>query len=510
MADSTKVGPDTLETVTENGVTIEFKKCRKQAEQLRHFNPKLNIVREAVLATLRLDSVDKPLLCLDAFAASGIAGLQWKKHLGNKVHIVLATRDVEPVKTSCKLNSVEHSDWLLAASHVTGEWPAVGQKENEVHICPYQAGVILHQEAFNFIFLQANHSTTLYTDSVFSNIRHNGMVCFLSPNISSQCFRSPQLIQRQYQAYVQKTEYVKEMAARVVIADIARAAARHQKGVEVLLTLLIEDHFLIIVRAAKHNQSAVSSAESCRPVLHCLMCEERVVCLDAHSPVENPYNMLPCDCKEKHPGKTAVILGPLWTGDIFSVSYIERLLASERQKNSKNKLYILLHSLLSEAVCRREGEDAVNISENVLTQRSKDRSNSWKEFKDSSCGEPVQKKPKTENGGKSEENSQESVESGDKITSTESMMDKSNQDTKNGAHQEKNGEKTHHSIPIFYYDLKNKKFSGFPKLERLVTILRAGGHQASRTHFEHQAIRTSANIQQLQQVVHKMSCKNDN
>lgn len=30
------------------------------------------------------------------------------------------------------------------------------------------------------------------------------------------------------------------------------------------------------------------------------------------SVVENPYQQLPCDCHSSMPGKTAVVLGPLW------------------------------------------------------------------------------------------------------------------------------------------------------------------------------------------------------
>ena len=71
-------------------------------------------------------------------------------------------------------------------------------------------------------YIHCHQSTTLYTDSVFSNIRHNGVACFLCVNITSQCFRSPKLMQRQYQANVKKTEYVSELAMRVMILDIAR------------------------------------------------------------------------------------------------------------------------------------------------------------------------------------------------------------------------------------------------------------------------------------------------
>lgn len=81
----------------------------------------------------------------------GIAGLQWKKQLGDIVHVVLAEKESDDVKESCSFNNIDAQDWELDPKHEVGEWPAVVQGVSQVHVCPYSAQTALHQEAFNFV-----------------------------------------------------------------------------------------------------------------------------------------------------------------------------------------------------------------------------------------------------------------------------------------------------------------------------------------------------------------------
>ena len=75
-----------------------------------------------------------------------------------------------------------------------------------------------------FRYIQPNGTTSCYLDSLFTHLRHDGVACLVSPDISSQCVRSAPLIQRQYHAHVIKTDYLREMAARIVIGAAARYA----------------------------------------------------------------------------------------------------------------------------------------------------------------------------------------------------------------------------------------------------------------------------------------------
>ncbi|KAL4224069.1 TRMT1-like protein [Mactra antiquata] len=482
------------EVVCENDVKIEIPRSKKHGELMKYHNPKLAVLREAVLQSLIIESsdCDTPLVCLDASTGSGVAGLQWKKKCDKTVHVVTACTETDRVKTNCKLSGVKCAEWYLDPSHVTGQLPEINESKDEILVSPFHPNVVLRQEAFNFMLIHSNTSVALYTDSVFSNIRQNGVVCFLCPNIASQCFRSPNLILRQFGSHVQKTEYVKELAVRVVIADMARAAARYQKGIEVLYTMCLEDHFLIVIRAIKNHQQAVESMEKCRKILHCLFCEERVMYPSMSSPIEDPYSLIPCDCKKSNPGKTAVILGPMWTGNLYNVKYLHRLLKKVNDNNPKNKLCTLIQTMSTEAECRCE-----SILSNVSCVNKNGKCKFCEQTSHSKNGEPLEKRPKLDNDLKANEEPNDNYVTERCLCKEKCMKQKDSDEVLTNT-------EVIQDMPLFYYDLQKKKYSGFPKLDRVITILRASGYRASRTHFEHQAIRTNANLQQLHKVLVKV------
>jgi len=65
-------------------------------------------------------------------------------------------------------------------------------------------------------------STAPYLDAAFKNIRNNGIIVLTSTDIASLLTRNPNTVLRNYGAQVIKTEYVKELAVRTVLAGVAR------------------------------------------------------------------------------------------------------------------------------------------------------------------------------------------------------------------------------------------------------------------------------------------------
>ncbi|XP_052799869.1 TRMT1-like protein [Mya arenaria] len=499
-------------------------------------------LRELVLATLSMEvkrNEEKMLICLDAPSLNGEVGINWKKKFGSAVHIIMADKDdVKTLKQSCQSKSIQASDWLLEADHVPGIWPITEQKEIEVFVTPAPIQAVLHREAFSFMYLHPNQGVGLYTGSVFANLRHNGTVCFQSSDLASQCVRSPLLIQRQYQAYVQKTEYCREMALRVFIGDIARCAARYQRGIQVLYILDVRDYFLVVVRAIKSNQSALKCLDQCGHVLHCLMCQDRIPMPNTHSPVEEPYKLLSCRCKEKNPGKTGVLLGPMWLGNLVDTDYLENLL-KECKKNNLSPTYMnVLNTVLVEARCDRR-----DMQGGALQPREKtdDRTDETKNGKGETVnteqcgGNRLTSVPsdsaglQTDADGKSDQVAQRKAGEGDSVKTGSnvgcvnveklSVGDEGKASDEGPVRKKRKldeaakdscGMKQHSDMPLFYYDLQKKRFSGFPKLEKVVILLREHGFRASRTHFETQAVRTDATSGQVIEVLqHTMERKQD-
>lgn len=60
------------------------------------------------------------------------------------------------------------------------------------------------------------------------------------------------------------------------LCKLSRAAARCNKGIEVLLAVALEHFVLVVVRVLRGPTQADESAKKLRKLVHCQWCEERV------------------------------------------------------------------------------------------------------------------------------------------------------------------------------------------------------------------------------------------
>lgn len=61
-----------------------------------------------------------------------------------------------------------------------------------------------------------------YLDAAFRNVRNLGIVSVTSTDTGSLYSKSPNVTLRHYGCHIVRTEYYKELAARMVVATIAR------------------------------------------------------------------------------------------------------------------------------------------------------------------------------------------------------------------------------------------------------------------------------------------------
>lgn len=245
-----------------------------------YFNPKMKLNRQLIFCTLAaLAEERKPLECLDAFGATGIMGLQWAKHLGNAVKVTindLNENSVTLIQENCHLNKLkvvvdskekEESDDILEE----GE-----ENLGNIKVTKMDANVLMHLRSFDFIHLDPFGTSVNYLDSAFRNIRNLGIVSVTSTDISSLYAKAQHVARRHYGCNIVRTEYYKELAARIVVAAVARAAARCNKGIEVLFAVALEHFVLVVVRVLRGPTSADETAKKIQYLIHCQWCEERI------------------------------------------------------------------------------------------------------------------------------------------------------------------------------------------------------------------------------------------
>ncbi|NWI37913.1 TRM1L protein, partial [Picathartes gymnocephalus] len=439
-----------------------------------YFNPKMKLNRQLIFCALAVLAEErKPIECLDAFGATGIMGLQWAKHLRSSVKVTINDcneNSVTMIKENCHLNKMKVK--LNIREEDNDETGEDGENSDTIEVTKMDANVIMHLRSYDFIHLDPFGTSVNYLDSAFRNVRNLGIVSLTSTDISSLYAKAQHVALRHYGCNIVRTEYYKELAARTVIAAVTRAAARCNKGIEVLLAVALEHFVLVVVRVLRGPTPADDSAKKVRYLIHCQWCEERVFQKEGNMMEENPYQQLPCDCHGSMPGKTAVLLGPLWSGALFNTGFLRRMLL-EAVQYGLDEAQPLLKTLVCEAEC--------TTLKHFSTHSPGD------ENKQEECGVYI----KTPN------------------TSAESYLvhgKRKSEEVLRGAAKRQRAE---HSAehPPFYYNIHRHSIKGMnmPKLNKFLNYLSEAGYRVSRTHFDPMGVRTNAPLAQFKTVLMKYS-----
>ncbi|XP_064606008.1 TRMT1-like protein [Liolophura sinensis] len=537
------------EYLEENGVTIHVKDGYTTPEKAKpFFNPRMKTCRELVLATLgafiKECGHQSPVNCLDAFGASGVAGMQWKTRFGKFCHVTITERDeicVQSIMGNSISNGFVPKPFILEFTRIPG-LPFEPQERNEICVKQCDVSVMLHMEAFDFIHLDPFGCPVKYLTAAFTNMRNNGLICVVATDLGSLLAKNANVAFRNYAANVVKTEYVQEAGARVLIAAAVRAAAQCSKGVEVLYAVN-KDHFLIVgLRVRRGAVSADSCVQSVCSVVHCQICGERVSFPPSQHLTDNPYDALPCCCHKDTAGRTAVLIGPLWCGSLFDATFVEKMFREAVSENLSKAVVTLLSTLLLEAVCpnsvsehlkvlqhieeilkaSRQGESEIipmvatdgatqsSLNAMAAVQRTENRRESvtLQSGKRQSCvklsGTNAASCCQTECNSTSHKTD---LEDDPKVTDR-------TDDTINAPKRAKlcdtgtetlvpNLDLAAIPCPMFYYDLHKKKLPGLnlPKTSKVISVLQTSGFKASRTHFCTTAVRTNANLTQILQLL---------
>ncbi|KAM4739665.1 TRMT1-like protein isoform 3-T3 [Anableps anableps] len=437
-----------------------------------YFNRKMKTNRQLVFCSLAVLAEERnPLECLDAFGATGIMGLQWAKHLRNTVRVTITDISdtcVKMIKENCELNNIRVDGGSRGPREKAG-CESESAPVATVEVAKMDANVIMHLRPFDYIHLDPFGTAVNYLDAAFRNVRNLGIISVTSTDTGSLYAKSPNVTLRHYGCHIVRTEYYKELAARMVVATVARAAARCNKGIEVLLAVALEHFVLVVVRVLRGPTQADESAKKLRKLVHCQWCEERVF-LKLGNMVDDT---LPCNCHGSLPGKTAVQLGPLWSGPLFNTGFLRRMLSAAVQ-HSMDDIQPLVKTLICESEC---------TTLKSLVHGSSALSNQVE------CGVVIKTLQSGEDGGLADQSGKR----------------KSGEESGNVVKKLKPDASLEH--PPFYYSIHRHSIRGMnmPKLNKFLQYLTEAGFRVSRTHFDPTGVRTDATLQQFKSVLTKYS-----
>ncbi|KAM3619627.1 uncharacterized protein V6R79_011039 [Siganus canaliculatus] len=439
-----------------------------------YFNRKMKTNRQLVFCSLAVLAEERnPLECLDAFGATGIMGLQWAKHLRSAVKVTITDINdtcVKMIKENCELNHIRVEGNSRVSRGPDGASSEVkGTAIATVEVAKMDANVIMHLRSFDYIHLDPYGTAVNYLDAAFRNVRNLGIISVTSTDTGSLYAKSPNVTLRHYGCHIVRTEYYKELAARMVVATVARAAARCNKGIEVLLAVALEHFVLVVVRVLRGPTQADESAKKLRKLVHCQWCEERVF-LKQSNMVDDT---LPCNCHGSLPGKTAVQLGPLWCGGLFNTGFLRKMLSAAVQ-HSMDDIQPLVKTLICESECTTL-KSLVHWPSALTNQVE--------------CGVVIKTLQSGEEAGPADQSGKRKTgeESGNVLKKLKSEVSLEH--------------------PPFYYSIHRHSIRGMnmPKLNKFLQYLTEAGFKVSRTHFDPTGVRTDATLEQFKSVLTKYS-----
>ncbi|XP_063282261.1 TRMT1-like protein isoform X2 [Pelobates fuscus] len=435
------------------------------------FNPKMKINRQLIFCALAVLVEERsPLECLDAFGSTGVMGLQWAKHLGTSVKVTIndiSEQSVAMIRENCALNKMKV---LEKKGEEESELLEEGEEYvRSVEVTQVDANVLMHLRSFDFIHLDPFGTSVNYLDAAFRNVRNMGIISVTSTDTGSLYAKSLHVAKRHYGCNIIRTEYFKELAARIVICSIARAAARCNKGIEVLLSVALEHFVLVVVRVVRGPTQADESIKKINMLIHCHWCEERIFQKEGNMVEENSYKQLPCDCHKSMPGRSAVNLGPMWSGSLFNTGFLRRMLFESVQHGAED-IQPLLKTLICEAECTTLKQFSINSNPS-----SQEESGVFIKVEDTREGSANPGKRKL--------------------------------DLNQIATKRFKSETTRNEHPPFYYSIHRHTIGGLniPKLNRILQYLSEAGFLVSRTHFDPTGIRTDAPLATLTSILKKNS-----
>ena len=398
----------------------------------------------------------------DAIQDFGLAGMQWYKYLNKKINIVINIP--KQLEVELCANLVKNSPSYCSEDvKVVSEIP-------QAH---------LHKNKYSFVYVEVCGSAIVYFDSAMNSIKHGGLICVTSTDVAILQNKSPDTVRRLYEAKLWKTEYSKELGVRVILANLARAAARWCKGIKVELCVGLEHGFTVVCRVFRGSRFGEKSMTKLEVIAHCQLCQARAFIPDSLY-FQDVTSLNLCNCSNNGIKAPILQLGPAWNGTLYDQDFLFDIYNEMKHLELNSEYVKLIEQLILESACCK----SVQL-ESELVLKIKKHSEEMQE--DSAIPSP--KKVKLELT-----NTLDPVSTPTSPLSNSCLMDS----FCNGLVS---------SATAFYFDFQNHSVKGCnpPTLASVISTLRTAGYSASRSHFGPRCVRTTANLQEFKNILTQIS-----
>lgn len=252
------------------------------------FNPVMEFSRDVSILVLRGFAPEKRTKLLDGLAGTGARGVR----ICNEV-----TGDLEIVINDHNPKAFELIEKNIALNELTN-CGARNQKMN----------TLLSQEDFDYVDIDPFGSPVQFIDSSLQAIRNTGMIALTATDTAPLCGTYPKTCLRRYGAKSIKTEYSKEIGARILAGHCVRLGAKYDIALKPILVFFIDHYIRAHFEVKKGAKRADSALQNVGYLVHNHKTKERLVTKEIPEKIGE-----------------AQLAGPLWIGNLHEKKVLKNM-----------------------------------------------------------------------------------------------------------------------------------------------------------------------------------------
>ncbi len=271
------------------------------------YNPAMELNRDVSIAMVQWllsTSERKHFSLLDGLAATGVRGIRFSNELTGSFDVTI--------------NDWSEESFLVIKKNVK-------EKSLDNVTCKNQnLNALLLDEKFDYIDVDPFGSPVSFIDSAMKSIRHHGIIAVSATDTACLCGVYPKVCLRRYAAYPLHGPVMHEIGLRILLGFVGREAAKHEVGIQPILSYKTDHYMRLYVRVHRNIPSANETAKMIQPLLK----------------------------KDVYPFKDEQgFIGPLWTGSLHTKEIITTLkqITEEKVLGSTKKMMKLCSLFEEEA-----------------------------------------------------------------------------------------------------------------------------------------------------------------
>ncbi|KAM0685902.1 tRNA methyltransferase 1 [Conglomerata obtusa] len=290
------------------------------------YNPAQKFNRDLTLLVIKEYIKDKKdVNIFEAMSASGLRGIRFIKEIENSCNIYLNDMDedaIDGIRENLKLNNIEEiKDHYFK------------YKNKNIYLSKENCHSVMYKNAnkFDVIDIDPFGCCTAFVDTAIATIKDGGLLCLTSTDTGVLC-NNVKKCYIKYNSIIRKTPACHELALRVLLGYVCKAAGKFNKHIEPILSVSVDFYMRIYLRVKKGNFK--KSYEDVSFYLFCSCFNTIEIQMEKKYKIENSN----CNyCNDK-----LNLCGPFYNKAIINKEFISKLLLTVDDLRIKG-ICMLLH-----------------------------------------------------------------------------------------------------------------------------------------------------------------------